>query len=228
MSISENKARSLQGELYHAFTPELLGDRTRCLRALRAFNNSEDDSRRTQVQLWRNIVDDKSPLPLRREGSTDEEDDALFDDEPYVCPPFRADNGANIRTGTNVFINAYCVIVDTCIVSIGSRVMFGPSVSLYSGCHPLDPDLRNGLKGPEMGKEIHIEDDCWIGGNAILLPGVRIGKGSTVGAGSVVTKDVPEYSVVAGNPARVIKAAPRNSISEEERQRVYDIAMNPR
>jgi len=78
-------------------------------------------------------------------------------------------------------------------------------VSLFSGTHPLDPALRNGTKGPELGKEISIGEDCWIGGNAMILPGVRLGKGVVVGAGSVVTKDVPDFWVVAGNPARMLR-----------------------
>lgn len=90
-------------------------------------------------------------------------------------------------------------------MTIGDRVLLGPSVSLYSGTHPTDPSLRNGIKGPEMGGEIKIEDDCWIGGSSILLPGVKIGRGSTVGAGSIVTKDVSPFSIVVGNPARFLK-----------------------
>jgi len=78
-------------------------------------------------------------------------------------------------------------------------------VSFYSGTHPLDPALRNGLVGPELGKPITIGEDCWIGGNAVILPGVTIGRGSTIGAGSVVTKDVPPFHVAAGNPARLIR-----------------------
>lgn len=83
--------------------------------------------------------------------------------------------------------------------------MIGPNCSFYSGTHPLDPTLRSGTRGPESGKPITIGEDCWLGGNSIILPGVTIGKGSTVGAGSVVTKDVPPYHCVAGNPARVIR-----------------------
>jgi acetyltransferase-like isoleucine patch superfamily enzyme len=90
-----------------------------------------------------------------------------------------------------VFINSNCVIIDTCLVTIGARTLLGPNVSLYSGTHPLDPALRNGTEGPETGKEIHIGEDCWLAGNVIVLPGVTIGKGATIGAGSVVTKVCP-------------------------------------
>lgn len=90
-------------------------------------------------------------------------------------------------------------------VKIGSRTLFGPSVSLYTATHPLSAEIRNGTKGPEFGAPITIEDDCWLCGNVIVLAGVTIGKGSVVGAGSVVTKDVPPNCVVAGSPARIIK-----------------------
>jgi len=133
-------------------------------------------------------VGDERPLPPRKEGSTEEEDDELFADDPWVAPPFRADNGINIRLGQNVYINAYCVMIDTCLISIGSRTLLAPNVSLYSGTHPLDPELRNGTNGPESGKEIHIGEDCWICGNVTIVAGITIGRGSTVGAGSVVTK----------------------------------------
>lgn len=106
----------------------------------------------------------------------------------WVEPPVVIDYGTNVELGRNVFINFSCTILDTCKVTIGARTLLASNVSLFSGTHPLDPDVRNGTKGPELGAEIHIEEDCWIGGNVTVLPGVRVGKGSTVGAGSVVTK----------------------------------------
>ncbi|XRM44437.1 hypothetical protein ABZX51_007575 [Aspergillus tubingensis] len=98
------------------------------------------------------------------------------------------DYGYNVKVGEGAFINFDCVIIDTCLVTIGARTLFGPKVSLYSGTHPLDPAVRNGTEGPESGKEIHIGEDCWLAGNVTVLPGVTIGKGAVIGAGSVVTK----------------------------------------
>lgn len=111
----------------------------------------------------------------------------------------------NHRLGTNVFINQNSTWIDTCLISIGARTLVGPNCSFYSGTHPLDPTVRNGTRGPETGQPITIGEDCWLGGNVIVLPGVTIGKGATVGAGSVVTKDVEPYTVVVGNPARAIR-----------------------
>jgi acetyltransferase-like isoleucine patch superfamily enzyme len=138
-------------------------------------------------------------------AATQEADDKLFENDPWVESPVSMDYGTNVRLGKNVFINFYAVFLDTCLISIGSRTLVGPNVSFFSGTHPLDPITRNGTQGPEMGKEIHVGEDCWIGGNVSILPGVNIGRGSVVGAGSVVTKSVPNFTVVAGNPARFIR-----------------------
>jgi len=89
--------------------------------------------------------------------------------------------------------------------------LIGPNCSFFSASHPLDPFLRNGIRGPELGKPITIGEDCWFGGNVIVLAGVTIGRGATVGAGSVVTKDVPAFHCVAGNPARILRKIEVNS-----------------
>jgi acetyltransferase-like isoleucine patch superfamily enzyme len=104
-----------------------------------------------------------------------------------------------------VYVNSNSTWIDTCLISVGSRTLIGPNCSFYSGTHPTDPTIRNGTKGPEAGAPITIGEDCWFGGNCIVLPGVTIGKGSTIGAGTLVNKDVPPYSVVVGNPGRVVK-----------------------
>ena len=175
---------------------------------------------------------DKKPLPPP--AATDEEDEALFGEAAWVERPVRIDYGTNVELGDNVFINFNCTILDTCKVTIGARTLLASNVSLFSGTHPLDPDVRNGTKGPELGGEIHIEEDCWIGGNVTVIPGVRIGKGSVVGAGSVVTRvsalhyprfaainrslivvqDVLPYTIVAGNPARKLRDVPRGTNDE--------------
>ena len=158
------------------------------------------------------ITDSKEELPPP--GATESEEDQLLQDYPWVERPISIDYGYNVKVGSNVFINFNCTILDTCTVSIGSRTLIGPNVSLYSGTHPLDPHVRDGTSGPEGGKPITIGEDCWIAGNVVILPGVTIGAGSTVGAGSVVTKDVPPYHVVAGNPARVLKKIESKKLQE--------------
>lgn len=132
------------------------------------------------------ITDDKRPLPPKLDDPAADEE--LFKEEPMVEAPVKADYGFNVRLGQGVFVNFNAVFIDTCPITVGARTMFGPNVSLFSGTHPLDPALRNGIKGPETGSPIVIGEDCWLGGNVIVLPGVTIGKGATVGAGSVVTK----------------------------------------
>jgi len=117
--------------------------------------------------------------------------------------------------GKGVYINFNCTFLDTCIISVGARTLIGPNCSFYAASHPLDPFLRNGTQGPELGAPINIGEDCWFGGNVIVLAGVTIGRGVTIGAGSVVTKDVPDFVVVAGNPARVLKKIEVNAPNPE-------------
>jgi acetyltransferase-like isoleucine patch superfamily enzyme len=104
-----------------------------------------------------------------------------------------------------VYVNYNSTWIDTCVITIGARTLIGPNCSFYTGNHPIDPFVRNGTNGPEAGKPITVGEDCWFGGNCIVLLGVTIGRGVTVGAGSVVTKDVPDFVVVAGNPARILR-----------------------
>ncbi|KAE9989226.1 hypothetical protein EG327_002963 [Venturia inaequalis] len=206
LNSCEEYGKMLRGELYYSFGPEMSAARRRCAQACKKFNRAaeeEDITRRHQVQLWRNIVGNTNPLPPQ--AATPEEDEALFVNEPYVGAPVRVDYGIHLTVGPGTMMNFNFVVLDTCRVTIGARVLFGPNVSIFSASHPLDSKVRNGLVGPEFGKEIHIGDDCWVGGNVIFLAGVTIGRGCTIGAGSVVTKSVEPFTVVAGNPARVIK-----------------------
>lgn len=121
-----------------------------------------------------------------------------------VEPDFRCDYGFNIRAGDNLYINFGCVILDVAPVVIGRNAMLAPGVHIYTATHPLDPVER--ASGLEFAKPITIGDDVWIGGHATICPGVTIGDAAVIGAGAVVTKDVPPRTVVAGNPARAIRS----------------------
>ncbi|RDW63085.1 sugar O-acetyltransferase [Aspergillus mulundensis] len=211
-----NLARMERGELYYAFTPNLVAARKRCSRVVSRMNNAGELTRREMAEFWKEITTDPTPIPLPASlPSTatpqdhEESEDTILQSYPWIERPIAIDYGYNVSVGKDVFINFNCVILDTCKVTIGSRTLIGPNVSLFSGTHPVDPDLRNGTHGPEYGGPITIGDDCWIAGNVVVLPGVTIGDGVTVGAGSVVTKDIPAFHVAAGNPARVLRKVER-------------------
>ncbi|KAK2599708.1 hypothetical protein N8I77_011440 [Diaporthe amygdali] len=222
----ENVARMERGELYYAFSPRLVAGRRRCGQAVGRLNRAEDPSRRQIAEFWKEQVQypcltqrnriTNSQQPLPPVAPTEEEEDAILHEYPWIERPIFIDYGTNIKVGSNVFINYNCSFIDTCTVSIGSRTLIGPNVSFYSGTHPLEPDLRNGTNGPELGAPITIGEDCWLAGHVIILPGVTVGDGCTIGAGSVVTKDIPPYHVAAGNPARILRKIERNSKAKME------------
>lgn len=120
-----------------------------------------------------------------------------------ICPPFYCDHGHGIRLGEHVFVNANCTFLDGGYITIGSHTLIGPNVQIYTPHHPVDYVARRESK--EYAYPVTIGEDCWIGGGAIICPGVKIGNRCIIGAGSVVTKDIPDGSVAVGNPAKVIK-----------------------
>ena len=130
---------------------------------------------------------------------------------PYIVPPFYCDYGNHISVGNNVFINYNCTLLDVGKITIGDNCMLAPNVAIYTAGHPLHPDSRN--SGYEYGMDVTTGKNVWIGGSVVITPGVRIGDCCVIGAGSVVTKDIPAWSLAAGNPCRVIR-----EIAEKDRR----------
>ena len=124
-------------------------------------------------------------------------------DGAVINPPFYCDYGSHIHVGKNFFANYNCTIIDVAKVIIGDNCQMAPNVAIYTAGHPVHPDTRN--TAYEYGKEVRIGDNVWIGGNTVICPGVTIGDCCVIGAGSVVTKDIPSWTIAAGNPCRVIR-----------------------
>ncbi|MDO5337884.1 MAG: sugar O-acetyltransferase [Eubacteriales bacterium] len=121
----------------------------------------------------------------------------------FINPPFYCDYGSHIEVGKNFFANYNCMIIDVAKVKIGDNCQMAPNVAIYTAGHPIHPASRN--TAYEYGIEVTIGDNVWIGGNTVIVPGVHIGSNTVIGAGSVVTKDIPDWVVAAGNPCRVIR-----------------------
>ena len=178
------REKMLAGELYDPFDAELVAARNRA----------------------RDLCQD---LNATREAQADERRRILRElfgaggDSAWIQPPFFCDYGATIELGTRVFFNFNCVVLDVCSVRIGDYTLFGPAVQIYTATHPMDAELR---RTREFAKPVEIGSDVWVGGGAIILPGVSIGSRAVIGAGSVVTRDIPADVFAAGNPCRVIRA----------------------
>jgi maltose O-acetyltransferase len=177
------KEKMLAGELYDPLDPELVQARDRARDLCQGLNatrpKDHDERRRILKELFG-----------QGGGSV------------WMEPPFFCDYGSNIMLGERVFFNFNCVVLDVCQVKIGDFTLFGPAVQIYTAAHPMNAELR---RRHEFAKPIEIGSDVWVGGGAIICPGVKIGSKSVIGAGSMVTKDIPSGVVAAGNPCRVIR-----------------------
>ncbi|MDT8306365.1 MAG: sugar O-acetyltransferase [Anaerolineae bacterium] len=182
--MKTEKEKMLAGELYNALDPELAAERRRARLLTRRLNDSADDEEALRRALLQELF-----------GSSGA--------NLWLEPPFYCDYGSNIHVGDNVFFNFNCVVLDVAEVTIGSGTMFGPAVQIYTATHPIEAQER--MKGLEAGQPIRIGAEVWVGGGAIILPGVTIGDRSVIGAGAVVTRDVPPDVFAAGNPCRVVK-----------------------
>jgi maltose O-acetyltransferase len=173
----------LDGQLYDPLDPELVAARARARDLCQDLNLTREGEQAARRKILRELF-------------------ATGGDTVWLQPPFFCDYGSNIELGERVFFNFNCVVLDVCRVRIGSFTLFGPAVQIYTPMHPFDAELR---RQEEFGKPVDIGSDVWVGGGAIILPGVRIGSRSVIGAGSVVTRDVPDAVFAAGNPCRVIR-----------------------
>ena len=179
------KDKMLAGELYDALDKELADDRIRTRLLIKELNDSKENETELRNRILQNL------LPKAGQGL-------------WLQPPFYCDYGYNIIMGEKVFFNFNCVVLDVTYVTIGSRTLFGPNVQIYTATHPMDHVQR--ASGVEFAKPISIGEDVWIGGSAVICPGVTIGDRTVIGAGSVVTKDIPADVFAAGNPCRVIRS----------------------
>jgi maltose O-acetyltransferase len=176
--------KMLAGELYDPLDPELSAARVRARDLCQDLNAT----READAAVRRRMLSD-----LFGAGG----------DEVWMQPPFYCDYGSNIFLGKRVFFNFNCVVLDVCAVRIGDFTLFGPAVQIYTATHPLDAELR---RTREFARPVTIGSDVWVGGAAVILPGVTIGSRSVIGGGSVVTRDVPDDVFAAGNPCRVIRS----------------------
>ena len=174
----------LRGELYDPRDPELVAERLVARQRLRAYNDSPPDDPVLRERLLRAVIP--------RAGT-----------DVWIEPPFHCDYGGNITLGDRFYCNFGCVILDVAPVTFGRNVLLGPAVQVYAATHPHDPALRRASL--ELGAPVTIGDDVWIGGAAVVCPGVRIGARSVIGAGSVVVHDIPDDVLAVGNPCRVVR-----------------------
>lgn len=182
--MKTEKEKMLSGELYNALDQQLTEERLKTRLLIKALNDTREDEVTERHRILQELIPDAGA-------------------ELWLQPPFYCDYGSNIKTGEKVFFNFNCVVLDVMQVTIGSRTLFGPNVQIYTATHPINYKER--ASGLEYAKPISIGEDVWVGGSVVICPGVTIGNRTIIGAGSVVTKDIPDDVFAAGNPCRVIR-----------------------
>ena len=183
--MKTEKEKMIAGEMYDPLDQQLVDYRLQARLLIKALNETREDDIAERSRILKKLLPNASP-------------------DLWLQPPFYCDYGYNIQAGERVFFNFNCVVLDVALVTIGPRTMFGPNVQIYTATHPMNHLERS--SGREYAKSIVIGEDVWIGGSAVICPGLTIGNRSVIGAGSVVTKDIPEDVFAAGNPCRVIKS----------------------
>ncbi|WP_102348960.1 maltose acetyltransferase domain-containing protein [Bacillus sp. Marseille-P3661] len=182
--MKTEKEKMLNGEFYNPNDNELSEDRINARRLTRLYNKTRETEENTRNKLLKQLL-----------GSAGK--------RLYIEPTFRCDYGYNIHVGENFYANFDCIFLDVCEIRLGDNCLIAPGVHIYTATHPLDPDERIG--GSEYGKPVFIGHNVWIGGRAVINPGVQIGNNVVIASGAVVSRNVPDNVVVGGNPAKIIK-----------------------
>ena len=182
--MKTEKEKMISGEMYDPSDKELRNDRLNARKLDRLYNQTDESDKEKRTELIKKIL-----------GKTGE--------WLHIESSFKFDYGYNIQVGESFYANFDCVMLDVCPIIIGHNCMMAPGVHIYTATHPLDPIERN--SGKELGKPVRIGDNVWIGGRAVINPGVTIGNNAVIASGAVVTKDVPDNTLVGGNPAKIIK-----------------------
>jgi len=182
--MKTEKQKMLDGELYNALDKEISDERLTARLLIKQLNETAEDEPKRRAKILRQLLPN-APETL------------------WIQPPFYCDYGYNIKMGERVFFNFNCVVLDVTYVTIGDRTLFGPNVQIYTATHPIDFSER--ATGLEYAKPISIGEDVWVGGSTVICPGVNVGDRVVIGAGSVVTKDIPSDVFAAGNPCKVIR-----------------------
>ena len=177
------KEKMINGYVYNPVSPQLILDRDKASRIITKYNNKTFHEINMRNRLIKKLI--------KTTGNF------------WIKPPFYCDYGYNIQIGKDVMINFNCIFLDVCPIFIGDHTLIGPNTQIYTACHSMDYKERQENK--EYGKPVNIGNNVWIGGSVVILPGITIGDNAVVGAGSVVTKDIPANTISVGNPCKVIR-----------------------
>ena len=203
MDLKEIRERMYGQKLYYCNDEDLMREQMKTLELLYDFNKTRPSEQDKREKILKKMF-------------------AEIGDDCYIEPPFHANwGGKNVHFGNGVYANFNLTMVDDCDIFVGNNVMFGPNVTVSAGTHPIHPELRS--KQAQYNIPIHIGNNVWIGANSVILPGVNIGDNSVIGAGSIVTKDIPSNVVAVGNPCRVLREINENDMKYYYRDMKIDI-----
>ncbi|MGV1055918.1 sugar O-acetyltransferase [Clostridium perfringens] len=203
MDLKEIRERMYGQKLYYCNDEDLMREQMKVLELLYDFNQTRPSEQDKREKILKKMF-------------------AEIGDDCYIEPPFHANwGGKNVHFGNGVYANFNLTMVDDCDIFVGNNVLFGPNVTLSAGTHPIHPELRS--KQAQYNIPIHIGNNVWIGANSVILPGVNIGDNSVIGAGTIVTKDIPSNVIAVGNPCRVLREINENDMKYYYRDMKIDI-----